>query len=184
MKGRSRGWVRTTLLAHELTRSLERCKWTYQQGAKFVGVEVRHFASWAKGKYEPAQLTLEQEQKLCKFVHWQWLPGGLEERTGGLREAALRRKLSAVPLPMLADRGVVLTARQPEDELAQEEREHGIQRLLTPQQALLVRCLITGQTCADLEIALTLTRAGISYRLQQALRRIRRHCRRKQLRMR
>ncbi len=173
MKGRPRGWTRTTPLAHELTRSLERRRWTYRQGAEFVGVEVRRFASWAKGEYEPAQLTLEQEQKLCEFVHWQWLPGEFEERMGGLREAALRGKLSAVPLPMLADRGIVPTARQPEDELAQEEREHGIQQILPPRHALILARVLEGQQYEDIGIGLAVTRAYVGCIVQQALRRLR-----------
>lgn len=162
-----------------LATALKRNHLTQDAAAKILGMSPQALGALIKDHNRtPRRLTPRQQEILCAWT------GKLPEelwptRTGRNGSRKVSDKLLAAQPSMLADRGLIWRPPQPDEQIETVEHEHCIQRLLTPGQALLVRGLIAGQTYADLEIALTLTRGGISYRLQQALRRLRhpRHAR-------
>lgn len=156
-----------------LQSALERRGWGYREGAVFLGVTERRFASWVSGGREPRDLTLGQQQRLCELMEWKVLPEDFGEPRRKLKAAANRRKLSAVPLPMLADHGVVRIPSAPEEELLRVEREHGVQQLLSPRQALILARVLGSQRTDDIGLGFAVTRAYISYIYRRAFRRLR-----------
>lgn len=157
-----------------LRAALNRRGWGYREGARFVDVPERSFAAWVKGEREPRDLTIGQQRRICELVGWKLLPEELwPARAGHSGSKKVRRTLLAARPFMLADLGLVWRPEEPEAVIEREEREHCREARLRPQEAMIIQHLNAGQSYRDLEIALAVTTAGLSYRLRRASRRLR-----------